>query len=216
MIIGFITPIGRKQPSAIALRDSRSKARRFVRTGNTYQASETMRQTEITVEAPFALRLFGPAIQSGHSGGVDTLRILTKSIHSARWRLMRLGYSLHPTDGVPSRLAEGRFRMPVDDSMTREMIAVLDLPGDAPFNDQQMAVSSLGSSTRAMCGSGRPIHCRAATIRARSTGSPANLFLSNLCQQTGSGRSLLPDVLDMIEIDGIGRDYTPARERPTD
>jgi hypothetical protein len=30
--------------------------------------------------------------------------------------------------------------MPVDDSMTREMIAVLDLPGDAPFNDQQMAV----------------------------------------------------------------------------
>lgn len=75
LVVDFITPIGSEagiplSPFATVVR----KRAVIVRIGNTDQASETMRQTEIIVETPIRPALFGPAIQSGHSGGVDTLR----------------------------------------------------------------------------------------------------------------------------------------------
>lgn len=141
LIVDFINPIASEASVPLSLFATVVRKRTVVvRTGNTDQASEPMRQTEITVETPIRPSLFGPAIQWGHSSGVDTLRDTYKiNPLTLGGVLTRLGYSLRPTGGVPSRLAEAQFRTPVDDSMTREMIAVLDLPGDAPFNDQQMA-----------------------------------------------------------------------------
>lgn len=139
LIVDFINPIASEASVPLSLFATVVRKRTVVvRTGNTDQASEPMRQTEITVETPIRPSLFGPAIQWGHSSGVDTLRDTYKiNPLTLGGVLTRLGYSLRPTGGVPSRLAEAQFRTPVDDSMTREMIAVLDLPGDAPFNDSR-------------------------------------------------------------------------------
>ncbi len=142
LVIDFVNPL--RNEEAIPLTPFASIVRRravVVRTGPTEQSSEIMRQTEITVETPIRPALFTPAIQYGHSAGVDMMRDRdTINPLTLGGVLTRLGYSLRPTGGAPSRLTEAQFQTPVDESMTREMIAVLDLPGDAPFNDQQMAV----------------------------------------------------------------------------
>ncbi len=215
LVVDFITPI--ESEAGIPLSPFATVVRKravIVRTGNTDQASETMRQTEITVETPIRPALFGPAIQSGHSGGVDTLRDTYKiNPLTLGGVLTRLGYSLRLTGGVPSRLAEAQFRTPVDDSMTREMIAVLDLPGDAPFNDQQMAVlfSWIQHARNVREWTPDLIAVLRRFVRDQRVRRPT-FFYQIFASRPEVAEALLPDVLDMIEIDGIGKDYTPARE----
>ena len=173
-----------------------------------------MRQTEITVETPIRPALFGPTIQSGHSGGVDAVRDdYTINPLTLGGVLTRLGYSLRPTGGRPSRLAEAQFESPVDDSMTREMIAVLDLPSDAPFNDQQMAVlfSWIQHARHVKEWTPDLIAVLRRFVRDQRVRRPT-FFPQIFAGRPEVAEALLPDVLDMIEIDGIGKDYTPARE----
>jgi hypothetical protein len=215
LIVDFINPISSEASIPLSLFATVVRKRTVVvRTGNTDQTSETMRQTEITVETPIRPSLFGPAIQWGHSSGVDTLRDTYKiNPLTLGGVLTRLGYSLRPTGGVPSRLAEAQFRTPVDDSMTREMIAVLDLPGDAPFNDQQMAVLASWIQHARNVREWTPdlIAMLRRFARDRRVRRPT-FFYQIFAGRPEVAEALLPDVLDMIEIDGIGRDYTPARQ----
>jgi hypothetical protein len=215
LVIDFVNPIGSGE--GVALTPFASIARRravVVRTGPTDQGSETMRQTEITVETPIRPALFGPAIQSGHSGGVDAVRDdYTINPLTLGGVLTRLGYSLRPTGGAPSRLTEAQFQTPVDDSMTREMIAVLDLPVDTPFNDQQMAVlfSWIQHARHVKEWTPDLIAVLRRFVRDRRVRRPT-FFYQIFAGRPEVAEALLPDVLDMIEIDGIGKDYTPARE----
>jgi hypothetical protein len=202
LVVDFITPIGSEQAFRCNLRTVVRKRAVIVRIGNTDQASETMRQTEITVETPIRPALFGPAIQSGHSGGVDTLRD-TYNINPLTLGgvLTHLVYSLRPTDGVPSRLAEAQFRMPVDDSMTLEMIAVLDLPGDAPFNDQQVAVlfSWIQHARNVREWTPDLIAVPRRFLRDRRVRRPP-FFYQIFASRPEVAEAVLPDVLDMIEM----------------
>jgi hypothetical protein len=214
LVIDFVNPLGNRE--AIPLTPFASIVRRravVVRTGPIGQGSEIMRQTEITVETPIRPAVFGPGIQFGHSGGVDVVRDDdTINPLTLGGVLRRLGYSLHSTGGAPSRLTEAQFQTPVDESMTREMIAVLDLPGDAPFNDQQMAVlfSWIQHARHVKEWTPDLLAVLRRFVRDRRVRRPT--FFAQIFTRPEVAAALLPDVLDMIEIDGIGKDYTPARE----
>lgn len=215
LVIDFTIPVGTEAVIPLSLFASIVHKRAVVaRAGETDQASETMRQTEITVEAPIRPALFGPAIKFGHSSGFDTVRDTYKiNPLTLRGALTRLGYSLRPTGGVPPRLAEAQWRTPVDESMTREMIAVLDLPGDAPFNDQQVAVlfSWIAHARNVRVWTPDLLAVLRRFVRDRRVRRPT-FFYQIFASRPEVAKALLPDVLDMIEIDGIGRDYTPARQ----
>ena len=180
------------------------------------QGSEAMRETEVTAETPYRPTIFGPAFHAMHSGGLEVMRRTSKiNPLTLAGVLTRLGYSLLPPVGATpaSGAVQPDWRAPLDDGMTREMIAVLELPGDAPFNSEQMATifkwvmhaRNLQAWTPDLLALVRRF------VRDRRVRNPT-FFDQVFSGRPEVAKAVLPDVLDMIEAEGIGRDYTPARQ----
>jgi hypothetical protein len=186
------------------------------RTSEAGQASEAMRQTEVTVETPYRPTILAPAFQSMHSGGIDVMRRSYKiNPLTLSGALTRLGYSLRSPDGVApaSGAVQPDWRAPLDADMTREMIAVLDLPGDAPFNGEQMATISTWVMHARNLQAWTPdlLALLRRFVRDRRVRAPT-FFDQIFAGRPEVAKAVLPDVLDRIEAEGIGRDYTPARQ----
>jgi hypothetical protein len=177
--------------------------------------SEVLRQTEVSFDVPIAPAIWGPRFTGMNSQGVGLVAgrqrfnpIMLASV------LAKLGYAnARPADGAPFNPTPADWRGSINDGMTREMIAVLDLPQTEPFNAQQMKPIFDWIMHARMLPEWTPdlIALVRRLVRDRRIRAPT-FFDQIFERQPALAKALLPDVLDVIASEGIGRDYTPARQ----
>lgn len=214
LTIEFETPpsVGGGATELAVLRGARAVVAYRTQAG---RAEEVLRQTEVTFETPDWPTLLGPQFQGLHSHGIDMVRKST-SINPITLGgvLTQLGYSVAPLPSARRPApSTADWRQSIDDDMTREMVAVLDLPQTEPFNSEQM----------------RPIFNWIAHARAVKDWTPELIALLRRFvrdpriraptpfdqifeRNPNVAKALMSDVLDVIATAGIGRDYTPARQ----
>ena len=185
----------------------------FRSTGGEQQ--EVLKQTEVTYSVPVAPTLVGPRFDGMHSEGVD---------FAPKWRtvnkitlagvLEQLGYpSAAATDATSKQKIQDDWRTNIDDVGTREMIAVLDVPQTEPFTPQQMKPVSDWIMHARNVREWTPdlLALLRRIVRDRRIRAP--IFVDQIFASKPSvATALLPDVLDMIALEGITNDYTPARQ----
>jgi hypothetical protein len=179
------------------------------------EPQEVLRRTEVTYTVPVAPTLVGPRFDGMHSEGVDfapTWRTVNKITLAGV--LAQLGYpSAATADAMPKPSFGDDWRTGVNDEMTREMIAVLDLPRTEPFNPQQMKPVSnwIGHARNVKDWTPDLVALLRRVARDRRIREPTS-FGGVFASRPEVTEALLPDVLDRIAEDGINNDYTPARE----
>jgi hypothetical protein len=179
------------------------------------ETSEVLHQTEVMFETPYAPTIWGPQFEGLHSHSVGLIRTAQRiNPITLRGVLTQLGYSNAPAAGAaPLASTPKNWRESINDGMTREMLAVLDLPQTEPFNQQQMKPIFDWIMYARAVREWTPdlIALLRRFVRDRRVRAPT--FFDQIFERVPIvTTSLLPDVLDMIETDGIGRDYTPARQ----
>ncbi len=180
--------------------------------------SEVFRSTEVDLETPSTPLVLGPEFAGWSSWGVDVLRSLQR-VNAITFSgvLSALGYSLALPPGAPPVVAKSadwaNWREGVNETMTREMVAALNLPQTAPFNAEQAEVISDWIMHARNIEDWTP--SRLALLRriARDGRLRTPTFFDQIfARRQDVTRTLLPDVLDVIARDGIGSDYTVARQ----
>lgn len=103
-----------------------------------------LRQTEVRVARPYRPLIVGPRIQGMSSSGAEIQkRLETYNQITLAGIIEKLGLPLgdESTPGVRP-VTPRDWRQPLDDTMTRELLAVLDLPTPGRFGTDQMRVVS--------------------------------------------------------------------------
>ena len=180
-----------------------------------FKGAEVLRQTEANILLATTPLILGPEFSGMNSSGAAIVK------SSARFNQLKLagalkavGLSPSPPPGVaPPRRGPRNWQDGLDENMTIGLVALLDLPQSEPFNSEQAKVATdwimharqvkvwtpdLMSILR------RLIHDR----RLKSPSSFDQIFERNEAVTT----ALLPDVLDLLDKNGIGQDYTPERQ----
>jgi len=176
---------------------------------------EVLKQTEVTYSVPIAPTVVGPRFSGMHSEGADfapTWRTVNKITLAGV--LGQLGYLNAAAASAKSKSPiQDDWRTSINDEMTREMIAVLDLPQTEPFNPQQMKPVSDWTMHARNVQEWTPdlIALLRRLARDRRIRTPTS-FDQIFERQQEVTKALLPDVLDRIALDGINSDYTPARQ----
>lgn len=179
-----------------------------------------LRQTEIGLDKAMMPTLIAVRTAGMTSGGLDFMRthkqINRKSLGDV---LDLLGYGL-PADLAQRGQPDGRtpsrrdaWKILINDEMTREMIAVLDLPQSTGFNDEQYRVISNWMSHARNTKDWTPplIDLLRRILRDVRVTRPTNL--DQIFERNPAvTEALLPDVLDLLETRGLSHDYTPYRQ----
>ncbi|CAN2532342.1 hypothetical+protein [Methylocapsa aurea] len=177
------------------------------------EATEILHQTEVGVDVAVVPAIWGPIIDGMHSEGLDIMRrrIVIDRI-SFNGTLARLGLSLERPPGVASVETKPTSGQSINDLMTREALAVLNLPQTETFDPQQAkpihdwlehATNMKEWTPPSIDVLRRIAHDR----RIRSPMSFDRIFEHNPVVTA----ALMPDMLQMIATDGIGPDHTAAR-----
>ncbi len=178
------------------------------------EATEILHQTEVGVDVAVVPAIWGPIIDGMHSEGLDIMRrrIVIDQI-SLNGTLARLGLSLERPAGVAAVETKPTRGQGVNDLMTREALAVLNLPQTETFDPQQAkpihdwlerATNMKEWTPPSIDFLRRIAHDR----RIRSLMSFDRIFEHNPVVTA----ALMPDILQLIATDGIGPDYTAARQ----
>jgi len=177
--------------------------------------------------SPIVPALWGPRISSQNSDGVDIARSATL-VHpiSLRLALHDIGLSMaerrssSPAVGTAPKTvtvtaARPQVEAPAasDEASTRALVSVLDLPGDEAFNpDQAKIVASwIAEARRAGDWSQPRLDLLRRIARDRRLRSPT--LIDQVFERNPKvAAALMGDILDRIDDEGIGRDYTVPRQ----
>lgn len=189
------------------------RAQAFQREGA--ELVEQLRRTDAELEIVMRPTVYGPELKDMSSSGTGLIMISRRfNPISFSGVLAELGLAPAEVPGArPSSFRSGHWKDGINDEMTRELISVLDLPGEETFGEVQnkvirrwvMHARSIERWTPELITLLRRI-----VRERRFRRSP---FVEQIVTgNTEVAREILPDVFDMIEIDGLGRDATVARE----
>jgi hypothetical protein len=214
LTIAFETPPKVEASAALfaVLKGSRAVVARRFQGG---QEEEALRQTEVMFETPIAPTLLGPIFQGMDSHGFDMLRE-SKRINRITLKavLEHLGYALAPPSASSSiNRGPNDWRRSIDNGMTREMVAVLDLPQSEPFNPERMKPVFNWIAHARMVKDWTPDLIALLRRIVHDPRIRAPTFFDQIFERNPDvAKALMPDVLDVIGATGIGRDYTPSRQ----
>lgn len=173
----------------------------------------TLRQTEVIFDVAATPAMFAPRFRGINSAGVE--------IVAHEWRangislqdtLSKLGFSMTPKNGAPAMEQKPTdWRSGVNETLTRELVAVLDLSQKEPFNAQQAQVVSNWVMHARMERDWTPGMIALLRRIARDDRLRVPTFFDQIFErQPVVTTALMPDILEILERQEATRAYTLA------
>jgi len=179
-------------------------------------SEEILKRTGMRVDIPSTPAIIGPRTSGMSSRGIDFLRREIRSQHlTLTQTLAALGYQLDQ-GGAAIEQAKPRkrdWRDGIDEDMTRDLMAVLALPQTQPFDPEQAKPVSTWLTHARQINEWTPelIEMLRRILHDRRIRRPTS-FDQVFERQRPVTEALMPDVLTLLESQGIGQDYTPERQ----
>ncbi len=178
-------------------------------------AEEILRQTQVDVDVPLSPTIVGPKFSGLNSSGVALMTQREKFNRQTLANVLeKLGLSANPAPGeIAANSGPKDWREGIDEAMTREVVSALDLKQTTPFNAQQAApiFNWIMHARNIEQWTPAPMALLRRIVNDRRLRAPT-VFDQIFERHPEVTRALLPDILGLIEQEGLGPDYTPARQ----
>lgn len=205
----------RDKPGSFALVEFDSTTAVLAQVRREGKPVEVFRQTEVDAQVAMTPTVLGPGGSGMTTSGVQLMRRqvrinqLSLSRVLSALGLLGSGSQVQPVIAIPHR----DWKAGVDDAMTAQLESILRLSQVEPFNTEQARVVSdwVMHARRITTWSPEQVALLRRIARDRRLKVPTS-FDQIFERQPEITRALLPDVLDLIEANGITREYTPERQ----